>query len=451
MSFAAKLDNHIRSNAIDQAVSRISAFEAELELLEAAGSSLPSHLERELCYLERLAKTNRTTSVRGGFDLRSSVENLQRRCHALPGDVTLSSGSDSLPSVREAVDISEDSSLDGLAAFLRPKQRTTEAVDEVQLLSAEGGLADELARFPMLAVPETDSTLIFRPWSDEDDAAESERERLAILEISQAAANFREFQGLLAQEIYSAQESLDQVEQNVGTAAEQAEGAVNLLSRTAEDAKRQELLAWLAPSLCFAVVGAGTVALAGPTGCVACVTKLAALRGAAVAGVSYLGARKLTTWQCHALNTAGQHLPRTFGGLPQAQVALLQEMGKEANRRLCSKLADRDSWTQPRMSYTGFKLGLVPWYRPSDARRGYAYSTSFQVKLTAHAAFQVLQWQSLTGSLDPGCKMVWSQPVGSNTFLRYLVFSICGLDRDFFCIAHCGRSNSDPGQDVDGE
>lgn len=459
MSYAALLESQLCTGAFQEATGRVAALEAELISLEKSSHAgvLPQDFDRELRYLERLVRSQRASPAAMGLVKR--VASLRSQCDALFSSTSSSSSATLRPSPRERQQVCEgkgDASLRGLARFLRPGDPPGDAADEVQLLSAEGRLAGELSKFSFLAVPDTDRALVLREWTDDDDAECKERERLAILEIHQAAANLQEVHEYIANEVLNSQDALNRIEENVANASEQVQEGVAAL-QSASDKSDDKKLLWLAPSLCAAVVGVSAVA-AGPNACIVFVAKLALRRAGILAvgmGASYLGQQRLLDWHQHAIEAARQQLPRTFRPLLPERVALLAAAGREAERRLRMKLAQRSSWTQHRFSLTGFRTGLVPRSRRSDIRGDrYAYATSFEVDLPAFKAFQVLQWLSLSGSLDPGCKMVWSRPVDDNgTFLRYLLFSAWGMHRDFFCVARCGSALKDldlaPGDQMD--
>lgn len=460
MSYAALLESQLRTDAFQEAAGRVAALETQLLSLEKTSHAggPPQDFDRELRYLERLVRSQGASPAT--MDLVKRVASLRSRCDAHFSSTSSAFSATMPPSTRERQQASGCEgdtcpSLRGLARFLRPGEPPRDAADEVQLLSAEGKLAGELSKFPFLAVPDTDRALILREWTDDDDAECKEREKLAILEIHQAAANLQEVHEYIANEVLMSQDAFNHIEQNVANASEQVQEGVAALQSAADKSDRR--LLWLAPSLCAAVVGVGAVA-AGPSVCIACVAKLALRRAGVLAvgmGASYLGQQRLLDWHQHAIEAARQQLPRTFHPLLPERVALLAAAGREAERRLRLKLAQRSSWKKHCLSLTGFKTGLVPRSRCSDISGDrYAYATSFDVDLPAFRAFQVLQWLTLSGSLDPGCKMVWSRPVDDNgTFLRYLLFSAWNIYRDFFCVVRCGSALEDldlaPGDQMD--
>lgn len=326
-----------------------------------------------------------------------------------------------------------------LASFLRPHEAPEQGEDEVRLISAEGRLAEELNRFPVLAVPGTESALVLRrlkSWTEEDDASSTERERLAVLELSQAAANLREVQELVCAHVARGQEQLDQVEQNVADARAQTSAAVVVLAGVGGSSTG--VLDWLAPSVGVVILGGGAVAMSAgvAAGCAACVVVRGVLTVGAL-GMHSLGTKGIKKWQRQALESMTEQLPRAFDPLPATEAEMLACAGAEAQRRLVTKLADRASWQPFHFSLKGLQAGLQPRCRPSDVRPGgHASAVSFSAGLGARRAFRVLQQVSVAGSLDPGCAVMWSRPLegAEGTSLRYLIFSNGLCNRDFYCV-----------------
>jgi len=441
---------------LPETAGRVAALEAELLTMEESrqGRVLPPDFDRELRDLECLVRSQRAAAggddrsgktqkeKRESMDLVMQVGRLRNRCDLLFSSVSSSSAT-LLSPIREREEASEgrgDASSRALARFVQPGRPGGEVADEVQLRSAEGRLAGEPSKFQVLACPVTKTGLILREWTDDDDAGCLERERLALIEISQAADNLQVIQELVESEVSKPQDALNQIEQTVANASEQVQEGVAALQSASDMSNRRR--SWTAPALCVAGVGMGA-AVVGPTAGVACVATLgkSAFLLAVGAGATYLGQQKLRDY---SIDTAGQQLPRTFQPLPPESVALLMAAGREAERRLRMKLAQGPAWTQHRFSVTGIMSGLVPRSRHSDVRGdGLSYATSFEVNVPASEAFQVLQRLTL-GSLDPDCKVVWSRPIDDNgIFLCYLSCSAKGLDRDFLCVARCSRALMD--------
>eukprot|EP00930_Biecheleria_cincta_P028357 TRINITY_DN19791_c0_g1_i1.p1 TRINITY_DN19791_c0_g1~~TRINITY_DN19791_c0_g1_i1.p1 ORF type:complete len:520 (-),score=105.40 TRINITY_DN19791_c0_g1_i1:83-1642(-) len=419
---------------LPETAGRVAALEAELKRVQESGHGkvLPRDFDRELRDLERLVRSQRASLA--SMDLVKRVGRLRSCCDVLFSSVPSSSAT-LLSPIREQEEASEgrgDASPRELACPLRPGQPAGEAVDEVQLLSADG----------------------LREWTDDDDAGCLERERLVIFDIQQAAANIQAMHEFIERAVSEPQDALNQIEQDVANASEQVQEGVVALQRASDMSNKRR--SWLTPSFCVAGVGVGA-AVAGPTAGVACAATLgkSAFVLAVGVGASYLGRQKLCEWQGHATETAGQQLQQTSQPLPPERVAVLTAAGREAERRLRMKLAQGPTWTPHRFSVTGLMSGLVPRSRRSDVSGdGYAYSTSFEVDLPALEAFQVLQRLTVSGSSVPDCKVLWSRPVDDNgTFLCHLVGSARGLDHDFFCVARCSRALTDlpltPGDQMD--
>ncbi|CAE8646718.1 unnamed protein product, partial [Polarella glacialis] len=157
--------------------------------------------------------------------------------------------------------LSEDGQSAGIghiASFLCPEKEPGEAEDEVRLLSAEGRLASELGKFPVLASTGTQSALVFRhlrSWSPEDDVEEQARDRLAVLELSQAAANLREIQDYIGAQVQADQPNIDAVEQDMASTQENTQGAMRVLADST-DLKSRAVLNFLAPSVGLVILGA---------------------------------------------------------------------------------------------------------------------------------------------------------------------------------------------------
>lgn len=341
-----------------------------------------------------------------------------------------------------------------VAAFLRPSvsarhggaataaAEAAQHEDAVRLLAAEGQLASELSRYPIFAVPGKQSALLFRSWTDEDDAESRARERIAILELSHAVANLHELQELVGSQIEASQGALDQIEQHMANTRDETEQVVAVLSKAGPT--KIDRMKWLAPSVCFVVLS-GLALHGAPVACASCM----AVRGAAVAGATSLtgaGSLTLAEWQKKALAELTDHLPLAFGKIPEKTSQLLRACGDEAERRLLAKLADVPSWSRVKKSLEGYNRKLPVWERGANARTdGHAYATSFEVDLPARLVFQTLQRLGLAGSLDPGCEGCWSCPVDESgeTLMRYLVFSRWSANRDFYVVCRCARAQPD--------
>jgi len=334
-----------------------------------------------------------------------------------------------------------------LASFLYPEQPQEQAEDEVRLIAAGGQLTEVLSCYPTMSVPGTQSALIMRKiqtFTDEDaEEFEQHRERLALLELAQTAANLREVTILVNEEVVSQQPLIDEVEEQMDTATENVHEAVAHLQTAGQH--RIDRLKWIAPSVGIVLLGGGAVAVGGAAaaGCAACVVLRVGLLGSTLA-IGGIGTRKVHKWQTSALNSMTKELPRAFDPMPTELVHMLAYGGQEVQRRLLSKLEDRSKWirwTSLNAASRGIR-GLQAWHRPSDARaKGSACLASFRVQRPVLEAFRCLQQIALTGSLDPGCEVVWSRPIGSaatGTSLRYLIFSDWPFpSRDFYCVCRC--------------
>ncbi|CAE8658096.1 unnamed protein product, partial [Polarella glacialis] len=164
-----------------------------------------------------------------------------------------------------------------------------------------------------------------------------------------------------------------------------------------------------------------------------------AARGLFLVGATsgtYLGSKRIATWQQAVLRQMLDQLPQALVPLSPVQASIFGAASLEASRRLLAKLGDKASWKDYHGLGAKLRWGHPVKWRPSDARRGRAWSTSFQVQFRAARVFQVLQRLSLSGSLEPGCKVLWSRPVDGQpgTTLRYLAFSNWFLSRDFFSV-----------------
>lgn len=433
MSYA-KLEEKIRRDAVQDLSRRLGLLEQQMQ--EAAFAQ--PELSRELHYLERMAAAAPEGFAAQVQQLRRAFDKLEK---AEAGSFA------SVPSVRSQA---ADSGYVGpVASFLRPEHSPEEGEDEVRVLSAEGRLAEEFQRFPVLSVAGTESLLVFRKvrsWRPEDDEEGERRERLAVLELTQAAVNLRQVQDLVQEQVAQDQARFDAVVKAVGEARRDTAEAVVTLKSARTDTER--LLAWLAPSIGLVIIGGGiiSVAPAAAAGCVACVVVRSGVT-MGVLGFHVLGSYSIKKWQERVLQAMTEQLPLAFDGLPECETKMLRKAGDEAQRRLLAKLDDRGSWSTFHGSVAAVFKKLQVMCRASDVRKGgYAFSTSFRVKrCTARRAFSVIRQLSMSGSMDPNCEVVWSRPVASEseegeTSLRYLVFSnVVFGGRDFYCVCRCAQ------------
>jgi len=448
MSYA-KSEEKILAEALDQAPSRLAALEEQLPSLQAWDAR--SSFGQELVYLERLVPSlslqRQRPAVRATIkDLAKRIADLRSKVDRLP--LQTETSSDPVPTGSGTAGKSTSS----FAAFLRPGasssssasvQHSTNFTDEdaVQLMAAEGQLAYEISKHPVLSMPGMETTVVMREWSAEDDERCEQRTRAILLTLEQQADNVRQIQLLVGEEVAAPQHLIDQVEENVAAAEADTREALVVLSGAA-DQKASNLLMLVALS----ILGVGVVSVGSGIGagaCVLCVGERVAFTGAALAAT--FGTDKALKWKQSVLEWMTAHLPKVFSTLHKDDVTMLRAAGAEVERRLIAKLNDKKSWSAWYLSASGLVHWSVPYRRKSDLRSGgYACSTSWNVDLQASEVFSTIQRLSLTGSLDPGCEVVWSRPVDGvpGTFIRYLIFCsswnrrIC---RDFYCVCRSSR------------
>lgn len=164
--------------------------------------------------------------------------------------------------------------------------------------------------------------------------------------------------------------------------------------------------------------------------------------------------RTLSKFQKQIITQIQEQLPRVFQKLPADQASMIRVACEDANDRLQSRLND-GAWKEEslfsKVKNFDFQAparevgqGLEVRWSPSQARKGgHAYLVTFTVDLAASRAFRVIQRMMLTGSLDPGCKVMWSRPVDTTSrhnthYIRYLAFAEWFFSRDFCTACHCG-------------
>lgn len=411
-------------------------------------------MQNELRYLERLL------AALPASELRKEVAHLRRTFDSLGSSRALDTEAEH-GEQRDAALALQDTdasskSLQHLASFLYPQKEPRKAEDEVRVLSAEGSLSSELCQHPVLTCVESDRTIVMGSfgqlvsWSEEDDAAEQARERMALLELSQAGVNLLEFTHFITEKLEQDQETLDLVEEKVAHARDATQEAVVTLAGTAVDEDRERrMLLW--PS-------AGLVMLGGLVFCTcpgaAPALLCAAGRGALVVGATVGSMRTLSKFQKQIITQIQEQLPRVFQKLPADQASMIRVACEDANDRLQSRLND-GAWKEEslfsKVKNFDFQAparevgqGLEVRWSPSQARKGgHAYLVTFTVDLAASRAFRVIQRMMLTGSLDPGCKVMWSRPVDTTSrhnthYIRYLAFAEWFFSRDFCTACHCG-------------
>lgn len=463
MSYA-KLEAKIRAEAFQDLSNRANLLDGQLAELTAATRWPGPELERELQYLERMvaaapARDRHSAVAEQVAALRQCFDGLLRGKVPPQPAATAADGAAAVqlfgaPPAADPPSLLQPQTPVGacggqggqvtpLASFLLPEQAAEQGQDEVRLLAAEGRLVEELHRYPILSVPGTNSALVLRSWTAEDDELGQQRERVVLLELAQAAANIVEMERVLNEHVGQDQEHLDQIELHIAQARQDVREAVVTLASAQTDTER--LLAWLAPSVGLVILGGGIAAIApaAVAGCGVCI----AVRGGFVAGAlgfHVIGTKKLSQWQTRALQSLTEKLPSAFNPLPEEEARLLSRAGDEVQRRLLTKLGDRKSWSRFYGSPVALVMGLKPWCRTSDIRGGgHAFSTSFTVdRLRAREAFRAVRQLSITGSLDPTCKVAWSRPVtdgAEGTYVRYLIFTNPVSTRDFYCVSRCGQ------------
>eukprot|EP00434_Breviolum_minutum_P020271 symbB.v1.2.017877.t1/scaffold1334.1/size124731/11 len=477
MSYAAPLQARIAEIAEKEAPRRAENLENGLQEyfdVRARGQSYSSEvvarMGEELLYLERLLAT-----LPDQVDLKAKVAGLRQRYDAIGacrGLQNSTQGGGSSGSQFQAETSCE--SVQHLATFLYPHKERCKAEDEVRVLSAQGGLFAELAQHPILTCVESDRTIILGSvermvsWSEEDDAPELARRQLALLELSQAGANLVEFTHFMSQQLGQDQdEALDLIEQKVAEARETTREAVVTLSGTAAERDGRQLL-WPAAGL---MMLGGLVFFTCPAGApLLC----AAGRGALFVGATVSSMGTLSTLQKQIIQNIQEQLPRGFEKLPDEQAKTIREACEEANDRLGPK----DRYQVPKFRYFRLQTRLDDgaWKEESFIARvktfefqalarevgndlvvkrgrslvrnkGHAYLVTFTVDLPVSRAFRVMQQMSLVGSLDPGCKVMWSRPVDAasrrNThYIRYVAFAEWFFSRDFCTACHCGPSRT---------
>lgn len=478
MSFA-RLEARVRSDALGDLPRRAVALEEGLRCLQEVDSAAPpgrdaperlAEAERELRYLERMVAAapaveqaflqERVKRMRGLYRLLlladPDVEDPNCGSHSEVESYCPTQIAAPLvaPNAGFQAGDARGSPVGALASFLRPHAPADHAEDEVRLLSVEGQLMMELSGFPILLVPGTESALVLRSWSAEDDAEEAGRDHLAILEVTQAAANLREIAGMVASKIEESREPLNQIEAQLSTTRASVEETVTILASLNRSEGR--FAKWVAPSLGVVILGisAASVGGAAVAGCATCVGVRAALTVGVISGAQF-GGRKLAEWQEHTFAMMTAELPRVLSPLPQAEACMLRAGGREVVRRLVTKLDDDASWTSHWNKARGLLigapfLGLSSRERPSNVRHGgLASSTSFQTTREAGRVFQVLQRLCASGALDLSSEARWSRPVDGDegTFARYLVSSNVCMHRDFHCVSRCALVGS---ESVDG-
>lgn len=448
MSYAKNLEAKIRQEGYDDLPRRIQAVEDQLN---RPASLNHIRVRCELLYLERAVSGKR---VKPG--LAEQVRELRRRFDAVQvgsENAWASTNTSAQPSLVRNNSLEERSRTDvgAVASFLCPDDSPEDGEDKVRLLSMNGRLANEMSRYPILAVKDNSSAVVMRSWkpeelrtwtSEDDEAAEEaqkSRERYLLLSVDQMAANLKEMQELVAETILQQGTELDAVEENVSDARENVERGVGFLKEANEaDAKNNMMLKWIAPSVGLVVLGAGAVLC--PAGAAAGVAVKAGLLFGGT-GFTLAGAGVFTLWQKQALAAMEEQLPRAFERLPDAEVKALCNQGDLAESHLLKKLGGQ--WTLFPWSWKALRVGLKARYQDSEARvGGSAWYTTFDTDLSARQVFEVVQQLSVAGELEHGCKLVWSRPVDDATYVRYLAFQEVHVDRDFFCICRQGKVTS---------
>ncbi|CAJ1409110.1 unnamed protein product [Effrenium voratum] len=439
-----QLEKNIASSAQNAAPRRVQELD---QVLQRCGGQCSkearAEMGGELAYLEKLSTRD--------MALSREVAEIRRRYDALDCQhAPRSSGEfDHLARGGEG---ETSQPLQVIAGFLYPQQEPRHAEDKVRLLAAEGALSSELYTHPVITYPESDCTIILgdlgpvMSWTEEDDAAEAARERMALLELSQAGANLVEVTNLMAAQIEQDQEGLDLMEERVAHALESTQQGVRTLAESAENEYRMMRL--LTPSAGLMVLG-GLAALACPLA--GAPILVAAGRGAVLAGAT-LGT--LSEVQKKLIRRLQEQLPRAFQKLPEDQVSMLEAACRETRDRLHRKLDDSEKWGEDWLLSAPFTRDFRSLYRegkltvkrsPSDVRKGgSAYLVTFQVDLPASRVFGVMKKMFFSGSLDPGCKAVWSRPVDaspeSGCFLRHLVYSEYFFSSEFSCACYCAEA-----------
>ncbi|CAE7727229.1 unnamed protein product [Symbiodinium pilosum] len=394
-------------------------------------------------------------------DMRRELQSLQKLVLAMPAEKTLQSRARSLVdrleqlsegkashasqanqgSVREAAQRSVESqelmpSVKHVASFLQKPE------EDVRQLAAEGTLSEELSKYPVLAC-DSGSAVFLRSWGEQDDAAENERCRLAVLEMTAAATNIQIITELMDRHVAADQENLNALEQQVAHTRDATQQAVINLAEAAGQKQSQ----WVLPSL--------TLTLVGGVAMLTCPVAAAASRGVFLLGSSMFSYSTLSSMQQAIINQLKEQLPRAFQPLPDQEAAMIRAGSEEACNRLQRKLDEPGRWKEESIFQRMKKTDLTSLRREvcqsfevrsakSDVRaEGKAYAVSFTVAMAPDQAFRLLQRFVAAGSIDPGCKVMWSRPVkaeeGPLHSIRYLAFTDWFVGRDFVCTCFCGE------------
>lgn len=486
MSYAL-MQADICNDALKDVKRRIADVEGLLDTCEEQGKLPDAEIERQLRYLERLLRTRHSPDARS---LRLQVDALRHKADNIKSvsqtldDHTISGLTDAAPQTLETPlsvpspgngvnkiacssnDRGSSSCSDAgqggakpsgvahVASFLYPEKPQHEAEDEVRMLSAEGRLTETLSSYPTMAVPGTQSALIMRNIRTFTDEDEQEQERFIILQFQQQAENVYVVNQMIHDQVVIQGHGLDAIEAHVDGAEKDTAEAVEILKEANQH--KIDRLKWLAPSVGIVILGGGIVAVGGAaaTGCAACVVLRLAVVGGTLA-VGGVGTSKICKWQEEALNSMMEHLPEAFVPMPHEMTEMLSRRGCEVQERLLSTIRDRSTWSRGERANDRTR-GLEVRHRKSVARDGgYAYLASFPMEQPVLRAFQCLQQAGLSGSLDPGCEVVWSRPLGSaaaGTSLRYLFYSDWLFpSRDFYCVCQCAAVEQACSDGVEGQ
>lgn len=443
MSYAKNLQDKIRQEGYNDLPRRVAVLTEQLERPAALNRS---NAARELRYLERAV-----LSGRGQFpELAEQIRALRMRFEMLPPPSSAPE-TEPVPARHDTSSAQSGSSsgVKAVASFLCPDEEESDGQDLVRLMSFEGRLPGELSRYAMISVPETNSALVLRSWTEEDDSELAEqasaKQRMALLELTQCAANLREMQEFVADHVAQQGQAIDEIQMNVSRTREDTDKAVTFLNHSVEANDRtNRAIAWIAPSLGVVLIGAACVTV--PQVGIPMAMKGAILGtggGILTVGAAAGGAQTLSACQQRTLARMQEQLPSTIQAIPKAQVAALCAKADEAEQCLLTKLGDTASWQKFPFSLKGLMTGLRVRQRSSETRPGgQAFATTFNTDVPAQKVFQTVQRLSMAGELDNGVKIVWSRPVDASqgVYMRYLAFSeLSVINRDFFCVCRQGR------------
>jgi len=454
------LQSNICADAQGALQRRIDALDRQLQnLAHQHGGPAPAltDVSCELCYLQKLVATipagDRSRGLYEGRlgDLRELAGQLPQRAPGeTPGCASASSTAPAGPATAGAAQAAgdqrgEDPSVSALATFMMPKEPAADGEDAVRLLASEGKLAATLEKYPKIVLPGAEASFAVNSWKPEDDQESDRRMNCAILDVKEGVATLLSFQKVINRQAVADQERFDQLEQQMADTRERVREGAQVLALAA--GRDNDIGMTLVDSTLFLIgsiiLGAGVVAASATGGGVALLPVLGktGLELGAVTATR-CGAKGLSNYQAETLKALARQIPEATAPVSPSDRDELQRAGDRAERRLLADIGDASRWSA---CWSNRGRGLVVRSRPSGPREGgLAYSASFNVGAPADNVFEALQQSGLSGSLDPGCEIVWSRPLEDmeGTSLRYLVFSTCASVRAFYCACRQAKVES---------